>query len=90
MSTFGQKERKKERKKEEATTDDMANLIRDKLKTKVAKVARKVSPKVWERFGQAVLSNDTIAGYVVVLGPDNCATIMHKVGSLQIGLDSGG
>lgn len=47
----------------------MADLIREKLKHGDAKVVQKVDQKskVWEKFGQVVLSDETVTGYVICL-----------------------
>ena len=65
----------------------MADLIREKIKKGDAKVARKADQKskVWETFGQVVLSDDTIAEYVMCL---QCEVLYkydgHKTGTSNL------
>lgn len=65
----------------------MADLIRDKLKKGDAKVVQKVDQKskVWENFGQVVLSDDTVADYVICFHCDKLYKYDgHKTGTSNL------
>ena len=65
----------------------MAELIREKIKTGDAKVVRKADQKskVWDTFGQVVLSDDTVTNYVMCY---HCEALYkydgHKTGTSNL------